>query len=343
MKYRIKNAYIEAPERLFALDAFREASRDELACLLALALGDGRDPTGLLSGDSSAYISFWRGAGVVEAASDAATSTAASDVTEAPSATEVASAEEPKKKPLRRANRLGELSAAELAPIMEDGDFKMLADSVTQLLGRLLNSTEINILAGLRTELALSCGYILALVSLCCDEGKCSLRYVEGRAFGLCGEGIDTEEALGEYIMRRRRFASTEWKLRRLWGIGERSLTKTESACFYRWSAEWGFDVETIGLAYDITVDTTKKADVRYTDKILAGWHERGVTSLADAEALVDAERDARAAARMNAGRDAAAKPSRRRSSAPSPALSSFDTDELFESALRRSYSDKKD
>lgn len=328
MKYKIKETYLEAPERLFELDAFREASRDELAALLALSLGRGAQ--GSVPPSLEPYLAFWRGAGVAESVTEHE-SVAASDTPDAEA------------KPLRRANRLAELDRVELAPIIEDADFKQLADSVMQLLGRLLNNTEINILAGLRTELDLSCGYILALVSLCVEEGKRSLRYVEGRAFGLHNDGIDTEEALGDYIMRRRRFASTEWKLRKLYGIGERALSKTESACFYRWSAEWGFDIETIGLAYDITVDSTKRADVRYTDRILSGWHERGVTSLADAEALVESERDERAAGRMRAGQDAAARPTRRRSAQPSPALSSFDTDEMFERALRRSYSDKKD
>lgn len=330
MKYKIKDIYRTDPEKLFALDAYAQASREEIDALLALALvGDGGDFPGNCSWNPAA-LAFWRGAGVTEAISE-----------DAPLAAQTEESA-PKKAPLRRANRLAELSTEELAPVLEESDFSTLADSVTQLLGRLLNSTEINILAGLRRELDLSCEYIVALVSLCVEEGKRSLRYVEGRAFGLCGEGIDTEEALSEYIARRRRFASTEWKLRKLYGIGERALSKTESGCFYRWSAEWGFDIDTIGLAYDITVDSTKKADVRYTDKILAGWHERGVTSVADAEALLATERDERAAARMKSAA-ADAKPSRRRSAAPSPALSSFDTDEMFERALRRSYSDKKD
>lgn len=328
MKYKIKDIYRASPEKLFALDAFAQASREELCALLALALAgeDGNFPGNLSD------LAFWRGAGVTEL------------VAEETPASAPAEESAPKKTPLRRANRLAELSNEELSPVLEEKGFASLADSVTQLLGRLLNSTEINILAGLRRELDLSCEYIVALVSLCVEEGKRSLRYVEGRAFGLCGEGIDTEEALVEYIARRRRFASSEWKLRKLYGIGERALSKTESGCFYRWSAEWGFDLETIGLAYDITVDSTKKADVRYTDKILAGWHERGVTSVADAEALLASERDERAAARMkSAAADAAAKPSRRRAAAPSPTLSSFDTDEMFERALKRSYSDKKD
>ena len=326
MKYKIKDEYRAHPEKLFEIPAYAQASREELDALLALALsGDDENFRGNI-----AALAFWRGAGVTEAVAEPAP---AASTTES----------EEKKAPLRRANRLAELSTAELSPIIEENDFSRLADAVTQLLGRLLNSTEINILAGLRTELDLSPEYIVALVSLCVEEGKRSLRYVEGRAFGLRDDGIDTEEALSEYIARRRRFASTEWKLRKLWGIGERALSKTESGCFYRWSAEWGFDIETIGLAYDITVDSTKKADVRYTDKILAGWHERGVTSVADAEALLATERDERAAARMKSAAADAARAPRRRASAPSPTLSSFDTDEMFERALKRSYSDKKD
>ena len=71
-------------------------------------------------------------------------------------------------------------------------------------------------------------------------------------------------------------------------------------------------------MAYDITIDKTSKPSLKYAAKIIDNWLVDGITTP-----------------------DMATEVENRR--IESKKSSSFDTDDFFEAALRRSYGDKKD
>lgn len=87
-----------------------------------------------------------------------------------------------------------------------------------------------------------------------------------------------------------------------------------------RWVGEWGFDFPVIERAYEITVDSIHEPSVPYVNKILETWYTTGYKTLEDVTAALAENGKKSAEAQKN---------------------SSFDTDDFFELALRRSYSDK--
>ena len=118
-----------------------------------------------------------------------------------------------------------------------------------------------------------------------------------------------------------------------MFGIGERALTKREDDTFTRWLAEYGYSTDVIGIAYDITVNTSGKASVAYADKIVTKWYAAGCRSEAEVEALIEREKLS----------FVSKPPSKQPEKQKSTGNGSFDTDEFFMKALERSYGPKGD
>ena len=304
---------IEAISGLVGTDELKEASAEDLRVLICLLSGE-RDGAKIAKAVSCSLarvrgaLAFWQGCGVLTEEN-------------APQKTE-------KTVPLRSARELAPKSEAEDAAYIEEGEKKSLVDECQRIMGRLFNPTEIGIVVGLSEQLGLDDAYILTLLSFCVSRNKKTMRYVEKTAFGLFDEGIDTTSALEDYIHRLEAVTSFEGKLRKLFGIGERTLSKTEQACFTRWVCDFGFDMSVISLAYDITVDTRQKALVKYVDSILARWHGAGCRTLVQVEALLEREKVSHTMT----------KTAKRTEPRISDGGGSFNTDDFFAKALARSY-----
>ena len=80
-----------------------------------------------------------------------------------------------------------------------------------------------------------------------------------------------------------------------------------------------GYGVEVIRLAYDITVDNTQSASPSYANAILKKWNELGLRTENEVKTYLDENK----------------KP---KSKAESESSTSFDTDDFFNAALRRTF-----
>ena len=114
------------------------------------------------------------------------------------------------------------------------------------------------------------------------------------------------------------RLEAEEGKLRTLFGLGTRTLTKKEQTCIADWTAK-AYPYELIVRAYEICVGYTDKVSFPYIDKVLQNWREKGYRTLVEVEAAEAERRDQ-----------------------PQTGASSFDTDEFFKLALERSYENLK-
>ena len=144
-----------------------------------------------------------------------------------------------------------------------------------------------------------------------------------------------TTEQLNAYLAAVDRFASEEWKLRRMFGIGERALTAREEGYLFRWTGEYGYGPDIIGIAYDIAVDRTGKLSLPYMDKLLSAFHAAGCRDTAAVEDYLETERAAHDTARGARGKAAAGKTAAKKDSAPS-----YDLQDFMAAALERSYGD---
>ena len=314
--YKIEGAKSSVVPSLGGKNLLREASADDLRVLLVLLETAGEvsdaelaDLVGCSVGRVRASLDYWIEGKIVS------------------------EKEETAKAPLRSASELTDAGGEEVAEIISRRDLSALIDEAQAIYGKVFNTSEIAVIAGLSEQLDLEDGYILLLLSYCISRGKRSLRYAEKTAFGLFEEGIDTLSLLEEHIRRRELAASGIGALRRMFGIGERALTRREEDTFTRWLAEYNYSPDVIGIAYDITVNTSGKASVAYADKILVKWYTAGCRSEAEVEAFIEREKQS-----------FTSKTPLKKDEKKTPAgIGSFDTDEFFQRALERSYGPKGD
>ncbi len=316
--YEIKGEQSGVIPALGGKNLLREASGDDLRVLLVVLEKGGRvsdaelsDLVGCSVGRVRASLEYWVEGGILSRTEEA----------------------KPKAVPLRSASELASVDGEEVAEIISRRDLSALIDEAQAIYGKVFNTSEIAVIAGLSEQLELEDGYILLLLSYCIRRGKRTLRYAEKTAFALFEEGIDTLPLLEEHIRRRELAASGIGVLRRMFGIGERALTKREEEAFTRWLAEYGYSTDCVGIAYDITVNTSGKASVAYADKILAKWYAAGCRTEEQIEELIAREKQG-----------FAVKPPLKKTEKAKPdGIGSFDTDEFFQRALERSYGPKGD
>ncbi|MBE6672672.1 MAG: DnaD domain protein [Ruminococcaceae bacterium] len=171
--------------------------------------------------------------------------------------------------------------------------------------------------------------YILLLCTYLCGIGKSSVAYVYKTATELYMNNVDSLEALESYIEKREKAASFEGRMRKLMGIGARALSTNEKKRFAEWS-ELDFTDDVLQVAYDETVDASGKASVNLMHTILTSWKEKGVQSVQDARSCI-AERKQEMKKKYAKKGDAPG------AGVHSFAETSFDTEEFFDIALKRS------
>lgn len=275
---------------------------------------DAAEALALTESEVRSSVKFWRGAGLLGVSrrpaaekADAAVPAAAADVPA------------PADKPLRNKAPM-QLSGAELCRVAkENADFSDLLHAAQQTAGWIFNESEICIVASLYASLHLPGEFILNLIGYYVCKKEMPLRYVEKVAYDLCDKGITTTAALEEWLRRREESETHEGIVRRLFGLGQRTLTEKERAAVDSWFGLLGYGEDMVRAAYEKTVNTIGKASIAYAASILRAWHEAGYKTPADVEAAKGAKR---------------AKPAAKSGKQPQ----SFDTEDFFEKAIRRSY-----
>ncbi len=227
-------------------------------------------------------------------------------------------------------------SALSVAKSIRDDSLAEMIDECARVFGEPALSTEHTaIITALHTQYGLSPEYILTLASYMATKGKPNSSTLKNKAISLHKRGIDTVEELERYISDCERENTADWELKRLFGIKGRNLSDAELAYFRRWCEEFDFTTEIVSAAYDISsVGTGGRLSFPYTDKILTEWHEAGCKTLDECR---------RHEEKNKADRREAYKPkerTREKSKPKPPRYGSFDVDEAFKAALKRSFGD---
>lgn len=206
----------------------------------------------------------------------------------------------------------------EIEALMQgDPALALLIDECQKIAGKLFNVREINQVLGLADYLRLDSDYILLLFHYCCKRGKNSVPYIAKTAYALVNnDEITTYAQLEVYVASLEKVHTLEQTVRRLAGLGSRTLTAREKKILSSW-ASFSPSEELISLAYETTVNNTGKFVFAYMDKVLTAWHEAGCLTAQDVTAA--AELRAREASGQN---------------------KSFDLDEFFKAAVKKSYGD---
>ncbi len=301
-----------------ALDTVKRAGACELKVLLCLASEANADEkklsklTGCAQEEVRDALSFWRGAGVIEPA-DGACATDKTDVAESIPA-ETQKQDEPVKKKLQRSEELPNYNSDELGDLLEKRrDLGTLINECQNIMGKMFNYREMNVLIGFVDYLCLDFEYIMMLLTYCLSIGKRSLHYAEKTAFALYDAGICDTAALEAELKRRENSVATEGKIRELFGLGGRAFTTKEKKFISAWVNEMGYPIEIITKAYEVTADATGKGSFPYANSVLERWNAAGLRTL---EAI---EESYKKPAELDKGHEG-----------------SFDTDSFFDAAVKR-------
>lgn len=235
-------------------------------------------------------------------------------------------ASEKEKRPLlRRADELPNYTTVELAELMEQrAAVRILVDEAQRILGKMFNPSEVNILVGMLDYLGMNEECVLLLLAHCKRIGKVNLRSIEKYAFSMADKGITDAEAMEEQIRLVEAMHTFEGEVRTLFGMKSRALTSKESKMLHAW-VSFGYGIDIVRIAYEMTVSATNEPSVPYTNAILERWNAEGLRTKEQIEERL---------AEDKAKRDG------KKSGTTVEFGNSFDTDDFLEAALRRGLGD---
>ncbi|MBQ8213101.1 MAG: DnaD domain protein [Clostridia bacterium] len=231
----------------------------------------------------------------------------------------------PPKKPLQRADELPKYTISELNDFLEKREnIRTLVDEAQQLLGKMFNPNDLNILIGLLDYLCLSEESILILIAYCQRIDKKSMRYVEILAHAMVAKNLTDPADLEEEIKFLETIKHFEKKVRQLFGIGNREFITKEKNFLRAW-VEFGYGIDVVTKAYEMTVNATNEPSMPYANSIIERWHANGLHTLEEIERAEAEQKEKKA---------------NKKDGKPVGTVlgNSFDTDDFFEAAMRRSF-----
>ena len=314
---------------------FEEATADDIVVLLAvLRHGGAFDPSMIceeLSMDGStldASLRFWAEKDVISVMEEDERIPGTEEKSEAELPKIKKPAAKPGRKTLQRPD-VPSYTSEETTSFMEmNEETSALLDSCQQIIGKMFSTAETNIIIGLMDHLGLSEDYIVLLFAHAAKKDRRSVRYVEKLAIDLFDKGITEYSALVEELQSMEEAESRESVVRRIFGLGKRSLTKKEKEFVNNWCVTWNFGEDIIRQAYEITVANTNEAAMPYANAILEKWNKNGLKTAEEVEKFLEEDKKKKTGGKKKNEKDS---------------RSSFDTDDFFEMALRRSYGNKKE
>lgn len=333
MKYEIEfgSSPVVFPE--LDEDTLSEAGKNDLALLVYLvSLGGGAgdfdaleaaEALGMEKSEAESAFAFLHGAGIIKTGRKKKGApkrrTAKENLTAREEESKVPDENKPEKKVVAvREAKTPHYSGIEAEKIIKENNLRSLIEECQVTMGKMFGPSEINVIVELSDYLGLSSEHILLLFAYCHEKGKNSVRFVEKTAFGLYDEGIDTAEAMEEFMVRWERNNEISGKFRNLIGR-EGDLSKKEEAGIDSFCGKWGFDFDVIKYAYDITVENTGKYTWKYMERVIQNWIDAGYKNESEIRAAAEAYN------------------TKNKKSSGKKANTSFDTDEFFEKAVVRS------
>ncbi|MCL2840947.1 MAG: DnaD domain protein [Defluviitaleaceae bacterium] len=158
----------------------------------------------------------------------------------------------------------------------ESRDVERLFARAEKTLGKLLSYNDMNIIFGFHDWLRLPTDVIEYLLTYCADNDHRNLRYIEKCALDWADNHINDLEKALTYVQNFDRGYRTILQYMGICGYP----TPSQKKFMDRWVNEWQMSIEMIQEACDRSTAQANKPKFAYVDKVLAAWHEKGITSL---------------------------------------------------------------
>ncbi len=225
--------------------------------------------------DVRAALAFWRGVGVLEAG----------DGGKSPRLRAKAAPAEPEQLP-PDPDTPPFYSGQDLEQAAKSHpDYKNLVVFMEQRLDKVLNTGELARVWSYLDYQKMPADVVMLIVEDCCTRGHANLRYITKAVNSFQDQGLTTYEKVNAYYLRQTQKEKFARRIRKLFGLGDRALTRQESARLDEWMA-WNFSDEMLDLAYEKTVSAAAKPSINYMHKILLSWRDAGATKPEDVERL---------------------------------------------------------
>ena len=153
-----------------------------------------------------------------------------------------------------------------------------------ELVGKTLGNNDIETLYWFYDELGFSPEVISMLLEYCVSLGKRNMKYIEKVALTWHENNISTMDEAQAYITNASARSDYISMLRKLFGINERNLSKTERLYLESWRDELKMSTDMVGLAYDYCVLAVGKLSFPYMNTILKRWADQGIHTIPEAE-----------------------------------------------------------
>ena len=298
-------------------ESIKNADEEDLRVLLAAILLEGASEDGEVKTETicetlgigveefSASLKYWRGAGLL-------------------AVPKKKTAEKEEKTKPESAHKDGKIdketmptyTTEELTALMKKR--KITSDFIgdaSRVYGKMFNQHEVEIIVRMIDYIGFDGECILLLLSYYSKQKK-TLRYIEKAALAFYDEGISNAKELQHKLCAMESRDAVEGKIRAMFGMNNRALTTKEKKYIISWVEKMNFSVEMIRLAYDKTVDITHEPSPAYANGILERWYADGIDT-PEKVAAADEKREEGKLGQVE---------------------SSFDANEFFEAALRRTY-----
>ena len=222
---------------------------------------------------------------------------------------QTSAAQDPPSQPEKKAARSSSsLSPDRVKELKQNDEIVQLLYIAEQYLGKTLTPTEMKKILFFYDELKFSPDLIEYLIEYSVSRGHKSIRYIETVALAWAEEGITTVTMAKETTSR---YAKEYFTIFKSMGISGRNPVETEITLMNTWLNDYGFTMDIIQEACSRTVLSTGQPSFQYADKILSGWKNKNVRTLADVR-LLDVQHQ----------RQKLEKSAQKKAAAPKPAVS---------------------
>lgn len=167
--------------------------------------------------------------------------------------------------------------------IRTDKAIEFLFKEAQSLYGRTLKTSESRVVLQLTDFYGLPAEVAVMLLSYCFKQGKSTPSYIISVAKDWVNEDIRTVEAADKHLGLLEKRNGIEEQFRRAIGLNTK-FSPNQLGFIQKWSEDWGFGVDMMILAHEITLDRTGNLSFSYMNKILENWKNSGVYNTDDAK-----------------------------------------------------------
>lgn len=179
--------------------------------------------------------------------------------------------------------------------INTDPAIKYLFSEAQTLYGRLLKQPESRMILMLVDHYGLPAMVSALLLKYCFMIGKTSTGYIQSVAQTWADDGISTAAEADALLSKLEKRFAIEEKLREAMEL-KTKFSQKQLNFIKTWAEDWGFSLDMILMAHEITLDNTGSMSFSYTNKILENWKSAGVYTKQAAEQERAAHKPAKSA-----------------------------------------------